>query len=146
MSCRIRGSGKIASLCASAGASETTGHVDYRFGTRSRVELVFPKDRGPPVGRFKVASFQRAGGVGSGYAYSFETDGWKYAMYSINSKTGEDDFGLIVGPARGSHPFKVLHCEQKSAVETSSDSLLAFTHGWPRDQDLDGIGLPSAVR
>jgi hypothetical protein len=43
---------KVASLCASKDAGPTTGYVQYRFGSKKKVELTFPAPKEPAAQHF----------------------------------------------------------------------------------------------
>lgn len=55
-------SGRIASLCASADLSETTGTLRYRFGRPGKVELVHPQGDIPPRAAFRAGIIGAGGG------------------------------------------------------------------------------------
>lgn len=54
-SCPIPG-GKIVSVCALKNHDPSSGYVQYRYGTPGKLELVYPKSKLPPKGRFYVVN------------------------------------------------------------------------------------------
>ena len=144
ISCRIEGTDDVASICVSPDASGSAGYVYFASGPLTRPDVVVPRERSPAAGRFKLASFERPGGAGSGYAYTFEDDREKYIFYSVNS-TGDAGLGLITQPLSGAASEKEK-CEQSTAREVADDSTYRLTRTWPRDIEIEGRGLPSNTR
>lgn len=54
-SCHLMG-GRIVSVCASRGATATTGYVQYRYGLPTSLEMSFPNKNTPPKGVFKFVN------------------------------------------------------------------------------------------
>lgn len=50
-SCPLPG-GKVVSVCASGNDDPSSGYVQYRYGAPEKIELVYPKSKLPPEGRF----------------------------------------------------------------------------------------------
>lgn len=71
---------KIVSLCASADLSETSGYVQYRYGTKDKVELVYPDTLSHPRAHFEFGSNDYTGGH-TDY-YLFNNNGVDYIVYS----------------------------------------------------------------
>ena len=71
--CSVQGGRKMVSLCGSSQITATEGYLQYRFGSASKVELEFPRQRVESQKQFQYAhylryqvdrtevSFQRAG-------------------------------------------------------------------------------------
>jgi hypothetical protein len=61
-SCQIRGSAKLLSLCGKdLGEPRGSGYLQYRFGRRSRPELVFPGETEGSAAVFLFSDYMRAG-------------------------------------------------------------------------------------
>jgi hypothetical protein len=59
-SCRIKGSTKIVSLCASKQLSKEAGYLQYRFGRPGAVELTFPEEKRNSQAQFLFNHYFRA--------------------------------------------------------------------------------------
>lgn len=138
--CKLDG-GQLASICASKGASEQSGHVYFAQGA-GRVEYRFPADNAAPAGRFKRTQLGFAGNSG-GYAYSFEDAGSKRIFYSISGEAGLQEQGLMTVAAGAAKADKVQACESGSVVDDIDDALFKFTRSWGRDDAIDRSGLPA---
>lgn len=77
-SCRI--GHKIVSLCATADLSETAGTLLYRFGSKSRIEIVFPETSDHPKNHFKMGLMDYSDS--SGDFIRFERGDYLYTLYS----------------------------------------------------------------
>ncbi|MCE3607699.1 hypothetical protein LXA47_29470 [Massilia sp. P8910] len=77
-SCRV--GNKIASLCASADLSDTSGYVQYRYGTKNKVELLYPASTSHPRAYFRYGSNGYTGG--STAYYRFSNNDYDYIVYS----------------------------------------------------------------
>ena len=65
-SCELQGSRKKASLCSADNDSPDRGYVQYRFGTHSKIEYVFPDGLIPPRGKISIVDVSRMpDGLGS---------------------------------------------------------------------------------
>lgn len=144
ISCKIEGVNKIASICASKSVSDKSGYIYYAYGSPGNPEIVFPKDKSPPDGRFSRTHLLFAGATG-GTAYSFVNENWKYIFYSI-SGTEIKDQGIIVVPNNANldrsakaAPF----CEKGSLIESKNDSLLSYANSWHPDATISEHGLPA---
>ena len=82
---------KTASICASPDLTETSGYVQYRFGTDKQLELVYPKTLLPPKAKFFFSSTAYAGGDAD--RIRFKIAGFDYvvfhSMIRTNFKPGE---------------------------------------------------------
>jgi len=76
---------KMASVCASHGVTQTTGHVQYRFGTPSDLELVYPAKLEPPKGHFFYSQAMFSGGDGS--RIRFRNKDHEYFVFSKSVRT-----------------------------------------------------------
>ena len=80
-SCHPRNAkGKIVSLCASADLSPTAGTVQYRYGRKNALELVYPATAEDPRKVFRWGVTAYAGG-GADY-FRFTNGGFGYTVYS----------------------------------------------------------------
>ncbi|WP_152625030.1 hypothetical protein [Xanthomonas albilineans] len=144
ISCKIEGNNKIASICASKSVSDKSGYIYYAYGSPGNPEIVFPKDKSPPDGRFNRTHLLFTGATG-GTAYSFVNKNWKYIFYSI-SGTEIKDQGIIVipnnAPLDRSAKAAPL-CEKGSLIESKNDSLIKYTNSWNPDATLSEHGLPA---
>lgn len=140
LSCKIKGNGKLASLCASKGISDRTGYVYYAYGSPGHSEFEFPTDKSPPAKRFKRTHLTFAGAT-SGVAYSFKNGGWEYIFYSI-SGTQLENQGVAVKRIESLKAEKQLPCDQESVIRTDDEALLKFVRTWDQDVELSQHGLP----
>lgn len=101
-SCPIARSTKIASVCASETLTEQKGYVQYRFGTRKKIELEFPSDRQGSVNQFVLDFYIRP--MVTRASISFEIHGNRYAVISDDeSEEGYErhEHGIKVVTATG---------------------------------------------
>ncbi|WAT15225.1 hypothetical protein [Xanthomonas fragariae] len=144
ISCKIEGENKIASMCASKSVSDKSGYIYYAYGPPGNPEIVFPKEKSLPNGRFNRTHLLFTGARG-GTAYSFVSNSWKYIFYSI-SGTGTKDQGIIVIPSNASLDRKAEAaplCEQGSLIESKNYALRKYTNDWNPDATLSEHGLPA---
>ncbi|WP_198087168.1 hypothetical protein [Variovorax sp. E3] len=66
---------KIYSLCASKDLEAKTGYMQYRAGTASKTEFLFPERLAHPKGNFRLALQAK------GVMFSFSNAGYEYAIY-----------------------------------------------------------------
>jgi hypothetical protein len=59
LSCTLKKTEQILSLCASKNLSANKGYLQYRFGKRSRIELAFPVNRQGSQKAFTYARYTR---------------------------------------------------------------------------------------
>ncbi|MBC7882276.1 MAG: hypothetical protein H7Y37_13195 [Anaerolineae bacterium] len=59
LSCTLKKNERILSLCASKNLGANKGYLQYRFGKRSRIELVFPVNRQGSQKAFTYARYTR---------------------------------------------------------------------------------------
>lgn len=84
--CKIRNSSKILSLCASRDLSDTSGHLQYRFGSSDKVELEFPKERKRSQKKFLYQHYYRY--QVDRTEISFVNHGHKYKIFSYYEGDG----------------------------------------------------------
>lgn len=66
---------KTYALCASKDLDANTGYMQYRAGTASKTEFVFPEQRVHPKGNFRLALQAK------GVVFSFSNAGYEYAIH-----------------------------------------------------------------
>ena len=85
-SCPIRGRNKTLSVCGSKEITESSGYIQYRFGTKERIDLRYPEAQQPPLGIFtKEYSASYGSGVHSTLldaSVTFSTGQHTYIIYS----------------------------------------------------------------
>jgi len=141
-SCKIEGSEKVASLCASKDVSDERGHLYYAYGTSQGKEMVFPEGDQPPAKLFKRTQLGFSGNTG-GYAYSFEVGSYKYIIYSASGANGFEDQGIMVTRDNAHKPEVSMSCEQDSVVEDEDEKVLDMVLGWDHDAVIESRGLPT---
>jgi len=143
-SCRVRGNGKIASLCGAKDfGRRPDAYAYYAFGTPMNIEFRFPEHPTPPGRVFQRTHLVYAGPTGA-FAYSFAHAGVEYVVYSI-SGTGFTNHGLMAY-RRGAHvanitPLADMKCEAESVIE-GHDEAFDATLTWPENPVLEQHGLP----
>ncbi|MFT5142394.1 MAG: hypothetical protein ACI80V_002386 [Rhodothermales bacterium] len=99
-SCRIDGGDAMAALCGSVGGNETSGYVQYRFGTPGNVIDTYPSELAGSREAFEWGSTMYSGGWDT--RVRFEMEGQEYQLYdrAIKVSMSEKDWsaGLLVGP------------------------------------------------
>lgn len=83
---------KTISICASKDLSNTSGYLQYRFGTVRKIELQFPKVRRHPRNKFTEGSEPYSRGAAS--QLSFRSGPYRYVIY---------DFLIGDSPQSGGH-------------------------------------------
>lgn len=84
---------EIISVCSSEYLSSDTGYVQYRYGTKTMVELTFPEQKTHPKDFTKGGNLTFSGGGGS--YMSLNNGEYSYIVYSGIGKNWEKD-GLVV--------------------------------------------------
>jgi hypothetical protein len=100
--CRIARSAKIASLCASEKLTEQEGYVQYRFGTRKKIELEFPEIRQHSAQQFVLDFYIRPMVTRS--SISFEVHANRYTLVNNDEDDGgyeRHEHGVEVVTAKG---------------------------------------------
>jgi hypothetical protein len=77
---------KMISVCASPLFTPTTGYLQYRFGTPSKLELEYPEKPEPPKGHFWFSSTGYAGGGEA--RIRFVNQGSQYTVFARTVRTG----------------------------------------------------------
>lgn len=85
--CTVKGSGKMASLCASDPVTSDAGYVQYRFGTAAQVELSFPQERNHSQQQFTYSRYTRP--LETALEVRFTNQDVNYALTSENNQEEE---------------------------------------------------------
>lgn len=85
-SCPIRGQNKTLSVCGSKKITESAGYIQYRFGTKGKIDLRYPEAKRPPLGLF-TKKYSASYGSGSNStvldaSVTFHTGQHTYVIYS----------------------------------------------------------------
>lgn len=139
-SCTLRGSGKVASLCAREDKSAPDGlDAFYAFGRPPhQPELLHRATDAQSA--FHRTHLRFAGNAG-GYAFSFASGDYRYIVYNI-SGSGFDNNGLMV--QRGKDVLVNAVCDPaRTAPDTYNDRVDDLAFKWPKDPIIDDKGLPA---
>ena len=112
--CQLKESKKLVSVCGSKPLTRDSGYIQYRFGTKQYLELIYPSKKTESQKRF-------FGGYQHPYQSSiaeltFENGGYSYTLsaYSVsevlNDIPGGAEFGEITIQKRGASNYKTLKC------------------------------------
>jgi hypothetical protein len=88
--CRIKDSPKLLSVCgrgaekATQGAAVPGAYLEYRFGSRDKPELVFPKTREGSLDKFWVATEFVRSAFYESHQLSFQSGGSEYRVYAVS--------------------------------------------------------------
>ncbi|MFM0550057.1 hypothetical protein P0D69_03655 [Paraburkholderia sediminicola] len=77
--CRLEGARKTVSICAAKNDSPDNGYVQYRYGTKSKIEFKYPLARLPPRGRISLIDVSRLA-EGLGTHLKFKNDDYEYVV------------------------------------------------------------------
>jgi hypothetical protein len=77
--------GKMISVCGSPGFTGTTGYLQYRFGTPSKIELAYPETPAAAKGRFWFSHTDYSGGDEA--HLRFVSNGVVYAVFDRMIRT-----------------------------------------------------------
>ena len=80
---------KFLGLCASGDLSAEAGYLQYRFGSKNKIEFRYPKEKKHPKGYFKLGSLMLIGG-GADYV-TFDNGNIRYVVYSMISNQSEKE-------------------------------------------------------
>ncbi len=106
---------KLVSVCSSENLSPDTGYVQYRFGTREKVELSFPESQAHPGQFFTAGTLMYSGGGGTYMRFNKGT--YSYVVYSGTGK-GWDRQGVVVEKA--GKLLSNITCKDASSAEMNS--------------------------
>lgn len=119
---------KTLSLCSSLPLTPTDGYVQYRFGTKSKLELTFPTRKLHPRDQFLVRDWHGAG-IDQELILSFENGGYVYALHYtyVSVRPGMEGNSSLDG--FGS--FADLSVSKQGEVIRSADCVHASQLDWP---------------
>ncbi|MDP3877330.1 MAG: hypothetical protein Q8Q50_10145 [Methylobacter sp.] len=129
---------KTVSLCASKNLSKTDGYLQYRFGSKRKIELNYPEQLEHPSNFFTYGSGFYSGGGSNSYL-RFNINKFIYTIYTADGS---------VSKTRG--PDNSFHWEESGIVVEKNDKIISnficrrFT-GWADKLDeilpIDNSGL-----
>jgi len=128
-SCQLENSKKIASVCAAINLTRTVGYLQYRFGTRGKLELVYPSTKVATQERFfwrELRPYQS-----SVRELTFKSGEYYYTLsaYDVSEALNDIPGGAQVGQievekSRGSSHPTVLKCVSYPEGEFSLGGLV----------------------
>jgi hypothetical protein len=130
LSCTVKRSAKIVSLCASKDLDKERGYLQYRFGLPGRVELEFPKDRQSTQQKFRYSHYFR-------YQVdlteiNFNIEGYEYSVfdnYNGEEKPPISEQGVsVTAPGKPKEVSFVCRSKPKADYSALQDVL-------PHDQE-----------
>ncbi|MFM0168380.1 hypothetical protein PQR33_03415 [Paraburkholderia sediminicola] len=77
--CELEGVRKTVSICAARNTSPDNGYVQYRYGTKSKIDFKYPLARLPPRGRISLVDVSRLA-EGMGTHLKFKNDDYEYIV------------------------------------------------------------------
>lgn len=111
--CSVVESGKLISLCASPKLTGDESYLQYRFGRRQKIELVFPAERHQSQKKFRYAHYFRAqvdrteiGFTSGEYEYTI------FSYYEGEEKPARHDVGLSVESENKKSQRVALKCKK----------------------------------
>jgi hypothetical protein len=78
------------SICGSPNLSKEAGYLQYRYGSKDKLELVYPTTPQPPTGLFVPFEQLYSGGFGS--FVQFKNNNYTYTVFDAVGKWGESCF------------------------------------------------------
>jgi hypothetical protein len=78
------------SICASPDISKDHGYLQYRYGLRRKLELVYPESFRHPASLFNPGNLMFSGGGGT--YLQFKKEGYTYTVFSAVGKWGKSCF------------------------------------------------------
>lgn len=139
-SCRVRGNGKIASLCGAGDFGKNPdAHAYYAFGRPDAIELRYPEVPAPARERFMRTPLFSPGATGV-FVYSFANAGFRYSIFSI-SGTRLESQGVLVTLSDDRRVLADLPCVD-DVIQTHEEDAYMATWEWPGDDRIRSWGLP----
>ena len=108
---------KMISVCASVPFTPTSGYVQYRFGTLSKLELEYPEKQEPPKDHFWLSTAMYSGGGEA--RIRFQNQGYQYTVFDRTVRTG---FGGGPNNPKFSAGVGVIAQGQKNKTKGCSDN------------------------
>jgi hypothetical protein len=78
------------SICASPNLSKEAGYLQYRYGSKDKLELVYPTTPQPPTGLFVPFEQMYSGGFGS--FVQFKNNNYTYTVFDAVGRWGKSCF------------------------------------------------------
>ena len=78
-SCKLQDTEKMVSVCASKNDTPDTGYVQYRYGNKSKLDFLYPKEKIPPRNKFSFVDVSRLA-EGRGSHLKFSSGNFKYIV------------------------------------------------------------------
>jgi hypothetical protein len=116
-SCPIGKLQKIASLCGSPELKKGNGYLQYRYGSREKIELVFPATRDGSLEKFRYVHYWRYQIDRTQVAFS--NDGFEYALFTSYDGEGKrpvTEHGVVVLKEGPSNKETRLICKAPALV------------------------------
>jgi hypothetical protein len=117
--CRIKDSPKLLSVCgrgaeeAARGAAVPGAYLEYRFGSRDKPELVFPKTREGSLHKFWVATEFVRSAFYESHQLSFQSGGTEYRVYAVSQLADAgpdappDEYGGVIVTTAGGRDINI---------------------------------------
>lgn len=121
-SCTVQNGKKILSVCGTTKLTKTEGYLQYRFGTKSKLELVYPSTTKGTQEQFYW--FYLRGTDGAGAELSFNNHGYTYTISSTyayqDNAGGRSGYVAITkdGKQQAEH---ILHCDGMPDEDSIND-------------------------
>lgn len=118
--CDIKENKKIVSVCASKDLSANAGFLQYRYGTRSRVELKFPENLAGSRSKFGYDEYSRPDL--STFIVGFSNGNYRYEI-SETTEGGEDGVtarSLLVSANKGGRNLKLTCLDNQNSISDIS--------------------------
>lgn len=134
-----------ASICASKDISKDQGTMQYRFGSKEKLELVYPATPGKPAEDFKGGWMMFSGGGGA--FLRFSNGPYEYTVFSATGKWGPngaplDEEGVAI--RKDAKEFSNFVCRDAGAdVGELGPDFLEKMGMSPADPDAD-FEIPEA--
>ena len=121
-SCTVQNGKKILSVCGTPKLTKTEGYLQYRFGTKSKLELVYPSTTKGTQEQFYWLYLP--GTDGSGSELSFNNHGYNYTIsstYAYQDNAGKR-YGYIEITKDGRRQAEhILYCDGMPDEDSISD-------------------------
>jgi hypothetical protein len=115
-SCAVKGQ-KIVSVCATKDLSDKSGSMIYRFGRKSRPELILPKRSDNWRDTVRAGNVMYAGGGGT--YLGFSSGEYTYVVYGATGRGWGSKNGLMV--MKGEEEFRVHRCTKEPYFKLTHD-------------------------
>jgi hypothetical protein len=96
-SCQIGKTGKIVSLCSSPNLKKETAYLQYRYGSKGKIELTFPSEKANSLEKFRYAHYFRY--QVDRTQVSFSNAEYEYSIFAIYEDDGKwpiEEQGILI--------------------------------------------------